>query len=54
MGCVSSINFAVILNGLPGNKFAHSRSLRQGDPLSSYLFLLVSDVISKMLQSAVW
>lgn len=49
MGCVRSVNFAVILNGQTGKKFAPSRGLRQGDPLSPYLFLLVSDVFSKMI-----
>lgn len=44
MGCVSSVNFAMILNGQSGNKFAFSRGLRQWDPLSSYLFLLVNEV----------
>lgn len=53
MGCVSSVNFAVILNGQPGNKFAPSKGLQQREPLSPYLFLLVSDVLSMMLQSAV-
>lgn len=50
MGCVTSVNFAIILNGQPGNKFAPSRGLRQGDPLSLYLILMVDEVLSRMIQ----
>lgn len=52
MGCVSSVSFAVILHGQSGNKFVPLRDLRQGDPLSLYLFILVSDVLSKMISRA--
>ncbi|XP_070676291.1 uncharacterized protein [Malus domestica] len=45
LGCISSVNFAILLNGQPGKKFAPSRGLKQGDPLSPYLFLLLSKVI---------
>lgn len=50
MGCVSSVKFTVILNGQPGNKFAPFRGLRQGDHLSPYLFILVGEVLSRMIQ----
>ncbi|KAM2811675.1 hypothetical protein COP1_044291 [Malus domestica] len=53
MGCVNSVNFAIILNGQPKKKFAPSQGLCQRDPLSPYLFLLVSEVLSWMIQSEV-
>ncbi|KAB2606222.1 hypothetical protein D8674_005939 [Pyrus ussuriensis x Pyrus communis] len=51
--CISSVNFAMLLNGKPGNKSSPSQGLRQRDPLSPYLLLLVSDVFSQRLQWAV-
>jgi hypothetical protein len=42
----------VLLNGLPGNHISHRRGLRQGDPLSPMLFVLVMDVLSNMFSAA--
>ncbi|KAM0972147.1 hypothetical protein ACFX2H_019690 [Malus domestica] len=52
MGCISSVNFVIMLNGHPRSRFAPSRGIRQGDLLSPYLFLLVSEVISLLIQHA--
>lgn len=53
MGCVSSVQFAVILNGQPGKPFIPSRGLIQGDLLSLYLFILVQEVLSRLIQDTV-
>jgi mannosylglycoprotein endo-beta-mannosidase len=42
----------VLLNGIPGDNIAHRRGLRQGDPLSPMLFILVMDVLGHMISKA--
>ena len=48
--CVTFVCFSVLVNGSPEGFFRCSRGLRQGDPLSSLLFLLIMEVLSRLLK----
>jgi hypothetical protein len=47
--CISTVWFSIMVNGSPSSFFGSSRGIRQGDPLSSLLFLLIMEVLSRML-----
>ena len=50
--CISSPTFSVIINGQSFAKFSSSRGIRQGCPLSPYLFVLAVNELSLKLQDA--
>jgi exonuclease III len=51
-GLLASSSTQVLLNGVPGDYIQHRRGLRQGDPLSPMLFILVMDVLNLMVTKA--
>lgn len=42
----------VLVNGRLGRRICHARGLRQGDPLSPLLFVLVMEVLNALVQDA--
>lgn len=41
-----------MLNGVPGRWITCRRGLRRGDPISPYLFIIVADVLQRLIQKA--
>jgi hypothetical protein len=52
MMCVTTTQYAVVVNGEPCGNILPTRGLRQGDPISPYLFLLCAEALSSMLSWA--
>ena len=52
MECVSSMQCALLLNGSPTQTFLPTRGVKQGDPISLYLFLLCANILSIALIQA--
>jgi hypothetical protein len=52
MACVKSVKYRVRFNSIETDTILPTRGLRQGDPLSPYLFLLVAEGLSYMLKGA--
>ncbi|XP_070017034.1 uncharacterized protein [Nicotiana sylvestris] len=50
MECISSVSYSIGINGWPTEPFAAKRGLRQGDPISPFLFILAMDYFSRMLK----
>jgi hypothetical protein len=50
--CISSPTFSVVINGQPFARFKSDRGIRQGYPLSPYLFVLAINELSIALQDA--
>lgn len=46
--CISSVSYSIWLNGSAFGKFSPNRGIRQGNPLSSFLFILGMEILSRL------
>jgi hypothetical protein len=52
MGCIHTIRYAILVNGLPVGSIKPTRGIQQRDPLSPYQFLICAESLSSLLTLA--
>jgi hypothetical protein len=52
MQCISTVSYSILVNGEPHGFLKPSRGLRQGDPLSPYLFLMCAEGFHSLISRA--
>lgn len=52
MNCISTASFSVLINGVAKGLIHPQRGLRQGCPISPYLFIMCAEVFSNMMVQA--
>ena len=52
MVCVKAVTYSIMVNGEPQGQIHPTRGIRQGDPLSPFLFLLCMEGLHGLIQHA--
>ena len=53
MQCVTTTSFSILINDSPFSFFKPNRGVRQEDPLSPFLFVLATEVLSRLIEREV-
>jgi hypothetical protein len=52
MTCIRTVSYGIVVNGQPAGKIVPSRGIRQGDPMSPYIFIMCVEALSSLLHHA--
>ncbi|KAA0025183.1 reverse transcriptase [Cucumis melo var. makuwa] len=47
--CISNVHYSILINGNPKGRIKACRGIRQGNPLSPFIFFLAMDYLSRLL-----
>jgi hypothetical protein len=53
MNLISSTLFSILVNGVPSQPFSPSRGIRQGDPLSPFLFVIMAEGLGRYIKASI-
>ncbi|KAG7559082.1 Reverse transcriptase domain [Arabidopsis thaliana x Arabidopsis arenosa] len=54
MACIETVSYQVLINGEAKGSIVPSRGIRQGNPLSPYLFILCTEALIARIKQAEW
>jgi hypothetical protein len=54
MNLITSTFFSILVNGTPSQAFSPSRGIRQGDPLSPFLFIIMVEGLGRYIKASLF